>query len=140
MGAGADFASSGNRHVVTNPIDTSARMSGPAEIYQSERWGGCIYRFPMKPLPVGHTYTVRLHFAETSFNAAGKRKFHVDINGKRALTDFDIFAEAGGKNKSIVKEFTGITPTDSGAIAILVHNGSADRATIDGIEIFDSGK
>ncbi len=34
-------------------------------------------------------YTVRLHFAEKWFNAAGQRKFNVDINEKRELTELD---------------------------------------------------
>jgi hypothetical protein len=135
-----NFVSGGNPRTVHNAIDTSAPMSGPQEIYQIERWGGCTYRFPMKPLPAGHTYTVRLHFAETSFDAAGKRKFNAAINGQRVLTNFDIYQEAGGKDKAIVKEFTGITPNNDGLIEVHVFDGSVDRATINAIEVFDPGK
>jgi hypothetical protein len=41
---------------------------------------------------------VRLHFAEIYWNGASQRKFHVNINGTRVLTDFDVYA-AGAKNK-----------------------------------------
>ena len=134
-----DYVSGGNMHPVTNKIDTSAPMTGPEAIYQTERWGGCTYQFPMKPPAAGHTYTVRLHFAETSFDAAGKRKFNVDINGKKVLSDFDIFQEAGGRYKAIVRQFTGIVPNDEGTIVIRFYSGSADRATVCAVEIVDSG-
>jgi hypothetical protein len=134
-----NYAAGGNEHGVKASIDVSAPMTGPMGIYQSERWGGCIYKIPMNAPPVGHTYTVRLHFAETSFDVAGKRKFNVEINGKKVLSDFDIFQEAGGKNKAIVKQFTGIVPDDEGLITIRVFNGSSDKATIDGVEVLAAG-
>ena len=43
-------------------------------------------------------YEVELHFAETYWLAAGKRVFNVDIESARALTNFDIFAEAGNNH------------------------------------------
>jgi hypothetical protein len=129
----------GNIHAVTAHIDTDVPMAGPEAVYQTERWGGNVYKFPMKPLPVGHTYTVRLHFAETSFDVAGKRRFHIDINGKKVLSDFDIFQEAGGKNKAIVKEFPGIIPDNEGLIVIHLYDGSADQPTINALEIVDAG-
>jgi hypothetical protein len=130
------YASGGHSHGVNAGIDTSVPLAGPQALYQTERWGGSTYRFPMKALPVEHTYTVRLHFAETSAVAPGKRKFNVEINGKKVLSDFDIFQEAGGKNKAVVKEFPGIVPNNENLILIQMRNGSADNASISGIEIF----
>jgi hypothetical protein len=49
---------------------------------------------------------VRLHFAETYWTAAGLRIFNVAINGTQVLTDFDIFAAAGAKNKAVIRQFT----------------------------------
>ena len=54
-------------------------------------------------------YTVRLHFAEIYWTAAGQRRFNVAINGTQVLTNFDIFATAGA-NKALVRDFSA-TPT-----------------------------
>jgi hypothetical protein len=81
---------------------------------------------------------VRLHFAETSFDAPGKRKFNVEINGNRVLSDFDVTQEAGAKDKAVVKEFPDIAPDSNGNIVIKFLNGSVDQPEINGIEIFES--
>jgi hypothetical protein len=112
-----------------------ASHSGPLAMYQSERWGPSTYKFAMKPLPVGKTYTIRLHFVETTYNEPGRRKFNAKINGQQVLTDFDPLKEAGGKYVAIVKEFTGITPDNEGNIVIDFETGSADLPEINGIEI-----
>src|SRR6476620_6876592 len=56
------------------------------------------------PVPNG-SYTVRLHFAELFFNAAGVRRFNVAIQGAAALSSFDIYSQAG-KAALITKSFT----------------------------------
>ncbi len=78
-------------------------------IYRTERWGLDGYALP---LPVG-MYTVRLHFAETSASVleSGKRVFSVDVEGRR-LDDFDVFAEAGGARKALVKTFDNVIVRD----------------------------
>jgi len=126
----------GSTHPVTEAIDTHTPMAGPEALYQTERWGESRYLFRMKPLPTGHTYTVRLHFAETTFDAAGKRKFNAEINGKQVLTEFDPFQESGGKYKAVVREFKGIVPDKEGNIAIHLFNGTVDQPEINAIEIF----
>lgn len=50
-------------------------------------------------------YVVRLHFAEPTAKAEGERKFDVSIEDKPVLTQFDLFKEAGGANRAVVKEF-----------------------------------
>src|SRR5882724_1678483 len=132
-----EYVAGGKTKATQNIIDTSATNTGPAAIYQTERWGDCVYTFPMKPLPKGHAYTVRLHFAETTFDAAGKRAFNVVLNGKQVLSDFDVFQESGGKDKVLVKEFSGITPDEKGNIVIKFQTGSADKPKINAIEILN---
>jgi hypothetical protein len=58
-------------------------------------------------IPVSNgSYLVRLHFAELNKNGEGLRVFDVNIEGgEKELTLFDIFKEAGGVGKAIVKEF-----------------------------------
>jgi hypothetical protein len=58
------------------------------------------------------------------------------------LSDFDIFAAAGGLNKALVKEFPGIKPDDRGNIVIRITTTpkSPDKnAKISGIEILKAG-
>jgi len=114
----------------TVAVNTEVRNAAPQAVYQSERYGNSVYTVRVKS---GKTYTVRLHFAETKFEA-GKRKFNVEINGQRVLNEFDIAAEAG-KNKALVKEFTDIHPNGSGDIVISLKQGSADQPKICGIQI-----
>jgi outer membrane protein assembly factor BamB len=53
-------------------------------------------------------YTVRLAFAELEHNSPEKRVFDIKLQGKIVAEQFDIFQEAGGTNRGLVKEFTGI--------------------------------
>lgn len=134
FGGDRDF-SGGSTATSAAPVETSVPHAAPMSVYQTERWGPCTYSIPVKP---GRAYTVRLHFAESKF-AVGERKFNVDINGQRALTDFDIAAEAGGLNKAVVKDFPGIAPDPEGHIVIAFSLGSADQPKVCGIEILPGG-
>jgi ABC-2 type transport system ATP-binding protein len=44
---------------------------------------------------------VTLYFAETYWTAAGQRTFNVPINGTSVLSNFDIFATAGGMKRQV---------------------------------------
>lgn len=120
----------GTTAAATNSIATSTPPAVAAEVYRTERWGACTYAIPAKK---GVSYTVRLHFAETKHDAGG-RKFNVQLNGQRVLTDLDIAAEAG-RNKALVKSFANISPDNSGHIVIGLARGSADEPKICGIEV-----
>jgi len=93
---------------VTNPA--------PRAVYQSERHGAA-FSYVVPRLRPGAPYTVRLHFAEIYWTAAGKRVFNVAINGRRVLTRFDIYAAAGGAYRAIVKPFAA-TATAGGTITV----------------------
>ena len=87
-------------------------------IYQSRREGSFAYDIP---LPAG-VYELRLHFAETLFgenNVAGggeaSRVFNVSINGKEALHEFDVIAEAGPSTAD-VRAFKDISPSADGKL------------------------
>ena len=117
-------------------IDTSAANSAPAGVYQSERYGSDFtYSFAV---PKNKLYTVRLHFAEVFGDAAGQRLENVAINDKPVLSNFDPVTAAGGPNKALVKEFTGIEPDAKGMIKIHITAAvaAADKnAKISGLEI-----
>ena len=95
---------------------SSSPIAGTADdyLYRSLRWddtSGPELEYSVA-LPNG-SYLVRLHFAETSNNAAyvGARTFDVDIEGERRFDNVDVFAEAGGTNTALVKD-TKVTVAD----------------------------
>ena len=113
-------------------IDTSAVTNpAPQAVYQSNRYGNFSYAIP--GLTAGASYTVRLHFAETYWTAAGSRVFNVTINGQQVLTNFDIIAAAGAEYKAVVEQFT--TTADSTGKITLQFITVKDNAQINGIEI-----
>lgn len=64
---------------------------------------------PWMPLGVtARSYTVRLYFAEPDSLKPGERIFDVAIQGRTALRNFDVVAEAGGPNRLVVREFRGV--------------------------------
>src|SRR5260370_2750507 len=73
-------------------------------VYQTARIGTFSYVIP--GFAPGSSQKVRLHFAETFFATAGSRTFNVFINSTQGLSNFDIFATAGAKNKAVIEEFT----------------------------------
>ncbi|MGI4788668.1 MAG: GH92 family glycosyl hydrolase [Janthinobacterium lividum] len=122
-----------------NPvIDTSVPNAAPAAVYQSERYGSD-FTYAI-PVPKGHAYTVRLHFAEIFDNGTGERVENIAINDQPALSNFDIFTAAGGVNKAVVREFNGVTPDAKGMIRIhitAVKDSPDQNAKISGIEILE---
>ena len=104
--------------------------SAPQAVYQSNRYGNFTYTIP--GLTAGSAYTVRLHFAEEYWTAAGQRVFNVSINGTQVLTNFDILATAGAEYKAVVEQFSG-TASSSGTITIQ-FTSVTDQAQVNGIE------
>lgn len=136
-------------------IDTSAvERAAPEAVYQSERYGSSFtYRSPV--LAEGRRYLVRLHFAEIWWGVAGfgnastglgQRVFDVSISNlrqpeKKVLTNFDIFKEAGGANKAVVREFEAYSDgTGTINFKFEAAANSPDRnAKISGIELIELG-
>ena len=118
--------------VTTNAISTTGITNpAPQSVYQHNRYGNFTYTIP--GLTAGGSYTVRLDFAEEYWTAAGSRTFNVLINGSQVLTNFDIFATAGGEFKAVAESFTA-TANSSGAITIQFVTVK-DNAQVNGIEI-----
>ncbi len=129
--ADADFTG-GTAVTTANTITTSGVTNpAPQAVYQSNRYGTFSYAIP--GLTAGHTYIVRLHFAETYWTAAGQRTFNVSINGQQVLTNFDIIAVAGAANKATVQQFT--ATADSTGKITLQFTTVKDNAQVNGIEI-----
>ena len=129
------YYSGGATLTSTNSIDTSAVIDpAPQAVYQSNRYYQFFYT--LGGYAPSQNCLVRLHFAETHFTAAGQRKFSVQINGTPALTNFDIFANAGGANKACIEEFEA-QANSLGQFLINFNTGSGDvnNPQCNGIEI-----
>ncbi len=117
-----------NTSQVTNPA--------PLAVYNTERWGPAAWTITgLNPLA---GYNVRLHFVEWAHTAAGQRNFNVSINSDQVLTNFDIFATAGGAAAATTQQFY-TTANENGVIEIETNLGTSAAAdlnpTINAIEI-----
>ncbi len=122
-----------------NTIDLSGVANpAPMAVYQSARvtatiGAGTTFSYTIPSFTAGSGHTVRLHFAETFWTAAGQRVFNVSINGTQVLTNFDIFATAGATNKAVIQQFS-TTANGSGQI-VIQFTTVTNKALISGIEI-----
>ncbi|WP_221392882.1 DNRLRE domain-containing protein [Dyadobacter sp. NIV53] len=111
------------------------------ELYRSQRLGAA-FSYSI-PVPNGQISIV-LHFAETYWGVpgkggsagTGKRKFHVNIEGTRKLTDYDIFVKAGGAMRARTETIP-VTITD-GVLNLDFLKGSADSPALAAIEILST--
>jgi hypothetical protein len=77
----------------------------------------------------GRSYTVRLHFTEAElWQGPNQRKFNVDINGQRVLTELDVWAAAGGGYTAYAPYFETVADAN-GNIVIRFINGSIGAAS-----------
>jgi hypothetical protein len=103
------------------------------------RSGRCSPSFSYNIPVVNDQVNVTLHFAETYFGTPGKkggagsRQFNVNIEGSRKLTNYDIFAEAGGALRAVQMTFP-VTVTD-GVLNIDFLTGAADLPRVSAIEV-----
>ena len=119
-----------------NTIDTSKVTNpAPAAVYQTARNGSTTYTIP--GFTAGTSYLVRLHFCETYFTSSGSRTFNVSINGTQVLTDFDIFATAGGQNIANIQQFT--EPANSSGQFVIVFTSVVNLSLVSGIEVLSTG-
>jgi hypothetical protein len=75
-------------------------------------------------------YTVRLFFAEPDDIAAGQRIFHVHIQSKQVMSDFDIVKESGRTRRTLIKEFKGISAQGQMTIRLDPSVQAAVRAPV----------
>ena len=123
--------SGGTTGYVANSI--SGICSSAQSLYQRERYstssGGFYYEFDC---PEG-VYQITLLEAETYWNAAGEREFNAFIQGQQVLTNFDIYAAAGGQNIPISLVFTSAVVNSQ--LQILFTPGAADNARVSGVQV-----
>ncbi len=132
----SNWVTGGNAYSETDTI-TGIPAGMNNTIFQSEWTGGGTTAVGAKifgfTVPVANgSYRVRLHFAELNKTAAGTRLFDVRLENTTVLSNFDIWAQAGGIDKAIVREYPA-TITD-GAVNIDFMK-RVENAKISAIEI-----
>ncbi|MBB6143455.1 fibronectin type 3 domain-containing protein [Silvibacterium bohemicum] len=128
--ADEDF-NGGDTSTTTNVVSTAGvANAAPEAVYQSQRY--VPFTYILTGLTADATYTVRMHFAETYWTAAGQRLFNVVINGNQVITKLDLFATVGA-NKALVEQFPANADMYGQIIVQLVYDG-ADQPEINGIE------
>ncbi len=133
--ADTDYNQGNTYSDTSTSIDTSG-VSNPAPqaVYQTVRWNSS-FTYTIPGLTAGKAYTVRLDWAELTFQYAGARVFNVAINGSSVLSNFDVYAIVGYK-KALAKSFN-VTANGSGQIVIAFSQAGADNPFINGIEVWD---
>jgi hypothetical protein len=108
------------------------------ELYQTFRYGRDELEFIFEVPSDGGPYRVELFFIEPWYglgnvDATGWRVFDVAINDEVVLSDFDIFAETGGRAIALRQDFTVTAP--EGKIRVHFPHVEAGQAVISGIAI-----
>jgi fibronectin type 3 domain-containing protein len=132
--ADTDFGS-GSTSSTTHAINTSNWLTSPVpsqSVLQTNRHGQMTYR--MGGFTPGSSRSVKLFFVEHFFSAAGKRVFSVIINGNTVLSDFDVFADAGGQYIAVQKTFN-TTANSSGQVMVQFTTGPVDNPIVNGIVV-----
>jgi hypothetical protein len=132
--ADKDFSGGATWTSSTTSAISTAGVTDPAPqaVYQSQRVGATVL-YTIPGLTAGAPSTVRLHFAEIYWTAAGQRVFNISINGTRVVSNFDIVAVTGARYKAVVESFT-VAASSTGTIAIAL-TAVTNNAAINGIEI-----
>jgi len=98
-------------------------------LYQTCRYGAFSYNFTV---PNG-SYNVTLKFADPSSTGPGQRLFAAVLNGYTVLSNFDIFAAAGGRNVAVDRVFP--VNVTNGQITIQFLNGSGYSAMVNAVAV-----
>ena len=100
------------------------------QVYRTERYNLNYYRFAV----TNGNYLVRLYFAENYgvIDAPGERVFDVNVEGT-LLSNLDVYAETGGRNRALMKEFN--VAVNDGYLNINFTK-KIENTLIDGLEIY----
>ncbi len=135
---------SGDRHFRGGRLAERTPMvegADDGELYAGERFGNLVYKIPVAP----GKYDLTLRFAERWFGpgkvaggGVGSRRFDIFCNGTALERDMDIFREAGGSDRALMKVFRGLEANPQGKL-VLSLVPSVNYACIDAIEVTRAG-
>jgi len=120
----------------------SSRISG-----DGLRWVGASGAIDLREIAVrlapegaaARSYTVNLYFAEPDDIAPGQRVFDVAVQGRAALSGFDIAREAGAPRTVISRSVADLTVTDVLTVKLAPSAGSQQPPVLCGIEAVAQG-
>jgi hypothetical protein len=117
---------------------------GPAWVTASGACGLAELTIPLAPDAKGagrpRRYTVRLYFLEPDGLGAGRRRFHVALQGQRVLEDLDVSGEAGGPARGLVKEFGNILVGSALTVTLTPDETAAvPESVLCGVEVVAEG-
>jgi len=115
--------------------DTPVTNTDDPELYKHQLWGQAGPIHTWHGLTPGKI-TVKLYLDDGFFGWPGQRLFDVAINGTIVAKDLDIFAEAGGKDRALVKTF--VVDAPEGTVRLSVPRVKSDHATLAAVELQDS--
>ncbi|WP_221392805.1 ELWxxDGT repeat protein [Dyadobacter sp. NIV53] len=133
----ADQYFSGVSQVSATTTGTISNTPDP-QLFNDQRVGPAFdYSIPV----TNGIMNVVLHFSENYFGVmgkgglpgAGRRRFHVNIEGARKLTNYDIFSAAGGAMRARTEVFS--VNVNDGLLNISFLTGAADKPVIAAIEV-----
>jgi hypothetical protein len=144
---GTAYTASGNRLFMADTYFTGDRTYSIASGDIANTTDDAVYRTERSApsfaynIPVSNgNFTVVLHFAEIYWGApsggpggTGRRIFHVDMEGSRKLTNYDVYARAGGAMRAVQETFT--VAVNDGLLNIAFSSGSADMPKVSAIEV-----
>ncbi len=124
-------ASGGSTATSGNTVAIASGDTATQAVYQSNRYGN--FTYTLAGFTPGSAHSVKLHFAETYWTAAGARLFNVLLNSTTVLSNFDIVQTAGAPNKAVIQSLNATADTN-GRITLQFQTVK-DNAQINAIEI-----
>jgi len=123
----------GGGYVYSTAAAISASTGDP-RLFQTEHYNSGNLAYSFTNVPNG-TYSVNLYFAEIYSGCfiAGCRVFNVLVQGNTFLSNFDVYATAGGGNVGIVRSTT--TTVTNGTLTITLQAPYSQYPTISAIEV-----
>ncbi|MFA6244657.1 MAG: malectin domain-containing carbohydrate-binding protein, partial [Candidatus Hydrogenedentales bacterium] len=140
---GADqYFAGGEPTSTAEAIENASPTQDDQTLYQNGR-AGKDFSYSI-PVTTG-LYAVRLKFAEPKHTFMFERPIHVDINGERMLTGFDIVQAAKGTKRAVEKTFHNLVPNAEGNIVLRFATvesplGTSDNAMVQAIELLPEQK
>jgi Malectin domain len=103
----------------------------PMEVFEDSRAG--TFSYTVKGFTPGSNHTVTLYFVEPTFDGVGLRLFDVSINGKTALSNFDVFLAAGDMDTPVAESLS--AAADSTGQYVIAFTPVLNEALLSGLQI-----